>query len=72
MQLEVNWTDEQLSDPALHRARLPLSERVDAGGSAGERLPVLVWIHPAPDIWIDGDPYYDGTPWQRRACGSEP
>ena len=64
MQLEVNWTDEQLSDPGLwHKSEDCLYLNVwTPAASAGERLPVLVWIHAgAGTMGSTARPIYDGN-----------
>ena len=64
MQSDAGWTDEQLADPGLfHRSEDCLYLNVwTPAASAGERLPVLVWIHAgAGTMGSTARPIYDGN-----------
>jgi len=64
MQSEAGWTDEQLADPGLwHKSEDCLYLNVwTPAASAGQRLPVLVWIHAGAGIMgSTARPIYDGN-----------
>jgi len=67
MQSEAGWTDNNCRPRPCTRVRLLYLNVWTPAASAGERLPVLVWIHAGAGLWNQRPGHYDGMPWRRRA-----